>query len=176
MKKNKILILIVIFSTGFSTGVFSQTSINWLTWESMIQKQKVQKKKIIIDLYTDWCGWCKKMDKTTFENPVIVKYINDNYYAVKFNAEQKEELEFKGYNYKFVNQGRRGYHEFAAALTKNNLSFPTYVFMNEDNEVLQVIPGYQDAKTFEYIINFFGGGYYINTPWTQFQEQFHSKL
>ena len=130
----------------------------------------------MVDLFTDWCGWCKKMDKTTFENPVIIRYINDNYYPVKFNAEQAEELEFEGKKYKFVNQGRRGYHEFAAALTQNQLSYPTYVFMNEDIQLLQVIPGYQEAKSFEYIINFFGGNFYQSVPWTKFEKEFQSKL
>lgn len=169
-----ILFGLLMFSLSYSG--FSQAGIKWLTWEEMVNQQKVTKKKVIIDLYTDWCGWCKKMDKTTFENPVIIDYLNNNYYSVKFNAEQKEDLIFEGNTYKFVENGRRGYHQFAASLTQNQLSYPTYVFLNEDIQVLQVIPGYQEAKSFEYILNFFGGNYYKTVPWTKFEQDFQSKL
>jgi thioredoxin-related protein len=170
------LILFGLLMILVSFSGFSQTAIKWLSWEEMVNQQKVSKKKVIIDLYTDWCGWCKKMDKTTFENPVIIDYLNNNYYSVKFNAEQKEDLIFEGSTYKFVENGRRGYHQFAASLTQNQLSYPTYVFLNEDIQVLQVIPGYQEAKSFEYILNFFGGNYYKTVPWTKFEQDFQSKL
>lgn len=170
------LILFGLLMILVSFSGISQTGIKWLSWEEMVNQQKVSKKKVIIDLYTDWCGWCKKMDKTTFENPVIIDYLNNNYYSVKFNAEQKEDLLFEGNTYKFVENGRRGYHQFAASLTQNQLSYPTYVFLNEDIQVLQVIPGYQEAKSFEYILNFFGGNYYKTVPWTKFEQEFQSKL
>ena len=141
-----------------------------------MKKQKVEKRKIIVDLYTDWCGWCKRMDKTTFRNTVIVDYINKKYYAVKFNAEQKEDLIFDSNVFKFVSQGRRGYHEFAAALTQNHLSYPTYVFMTDDEQILQVFAGYQQAKEFEYILNYFGDDIYKTKKWGQFEKDFTPKI
>ena len=175
MNKLMVTAVVLLFSL-ISISSFAQKKINWMTWEQMIEKQKVEKRKVVIDLYTDWCGWCKRMDKTTFVNPVIVDYVNKHYYAVKFNAEQKKELKYDGIVYKFVGSGRRGYHEFAAALTQNNLSYPTYVFLDEDINLLQVIPGYQDAKTFEYIINFFGEDHFKTTSWAKFEKEFQSKL
>ncbi|MBK7096456.1 MAG: thioredoxin fold domain-containing protein [Saprospiraceae bacterium] len=175
MKCSKFILIVFICLISLTT-LISQEKINWLSWDEMVQMQKKAKKKIVVDLFTDWCGWCKKMDKTTFENPVVIKYINENFYPVKFNAEQTEELVFEGKKYKFVNQGRRGYHEFAAALTQNQLSYPTYVFMDEEIQLLQVIPGYQEAKSFEYIINFFGGNFYKSVPWTKFEKEFQSRL
>ncbi len=167
--------VILIFSL-ISLSSFAQKKINWMTWEQMIEEQKTEKRKVIIDLYTDWCGWCKRMDMTTFANPVIVDYINKHYYAVKFNAERKEDVKYDGRVYKYVRSGRSGYNEFAAALTQNNLSYPTYVFLTENIQLLQVIPGYQNAKNFEYIINFFGEDYYKTTPWAKFEKEFKSKL
>lgn len=171
-----IFLLIFFISFFDANSAFSQDKINWLSWEEMIKLHKSSKKKIMVDLYTDWCGWCKRMDQSTFQNPVIVKYINENFYAVKFNAEQKNEVEFEGVKYKFVDQGRRGYHEFAAALSQNQLSYPTYVFMSDDVQILQVIPGYQEARSFELIINFFGADFYKSVPWSRFEKEFKSKL
>lgn len=86
------------------------------------------KKKIVVDIYTDWCGWCKRMDASTFQDPKVIKAINKNFYAVKFNAEQKEDINFKSKVYQFVPQGNRGYHSLAAEITQGRLSYPTFVF------------------------------------------------
>jgi len=169
------LLLLFLFVLKTNT-VVAQQKINWISWEEAIDKQKIENKKVFIDVYTNWCGWCKKMDKTTFANPVIVEYINAHYYPVKFNAEQKEIIEFRGKDYNFVKQGRRGYHELAAAITKGQLSYPTYVFMDEEMNVIQPVPGYQDELTLESILNFFGEDFYKNMPWKKFSEEFKSKV
>jgi len=174
MKRLGILVLFVGFL--FVNNSFAQTKINWMSWEEMMAKQKVEKKKIIIDLYTDWCFWCKKMDEGTFKNPFIVEMMNKNYYSVKFNAEQREDLEFDGRVFKYVPQGRHGYHEFAAALTQNQLSYPTYVFLDEEIRILQVFSGYQRAKEFEYILSFFGEDVFKTTAWDKFEKEYKPKL
>jgi thioredoxin-related protein len=150
----------------------AQDKINWISFEEAIEKNKEENKKMFIDVYTDWCGWCKKMDRTTFRNPVIVDYINSNYLPVKFNAEQKVAIEFKGEEYNFIRKGRRGYHELAAAITKGQLSYPTYVFLDENLNVIQPVPGYQDEVTFEYILNYFGDDFYKKVPWKQFTKEY----
>ena len=96
-------------------------------------------KKIFIDVYTDWCGWCKRMDKATFQNPEVAAYMNEHYYNVKFDAEQKESIEILGNTFEFVPQGSRGYHELAAALLNGKMSYPTVVFMNPKFEMLKNI-------------------------------------
>ena len=105
-------------------------------------------KKIFIDVYTDWCGWCKRMDKATFQNPEVAAYMNAHYYNVKFDAEQKESIEMLGNTFEFVPQGSRGYHELAAALLNGKMSYPTVVFMNPKFEMLSPVPGYQEATHF----------------------------
>ena len=101
MKRILFSFLFVFLGLTFSSGNFAnkniegEKKIQWLTFEEAVEKSKETPKKIIIDLYTDRCGWCKRMDKTTFQNPIIADYINENYYAVKLNAEQKENIEFE---------------------------------------------------------------------------------
>ena len=150
----------------------SQELINWLTWEQAFEKSQQQKKKILVDVYTDWCGWCKRMDKATFQKHHIAKYVNENFYAVKFNAEQKEDISFNGKTYKFVKNGRRGYNQLAAEITRGRLSFPTIVFMDENLNVIQPVPGYKDADQFEQIITYFARNEHMKTPWDKYQKSY----
>ena len=164
-----LLTLMLLLGVGF---VSAQEKINWISFEEAVSKQQDVHKKMFIDVYTDWCGWCKKMDKTTFKNPIIVEYINQNYLPVKFDAEQKSPIEFRGKEYNFVRNGRRGYHELAAIITKGQLSYPTYVFLDENMNVIQPVPGYQDEVTLEYILNYFGEDFYKSVPWKQFTKDY----
>ncbi|RMG76661.1 MAG: DUF255 domain-containing protein [Bacteroidetes bacterium] len=123
----------------------TETKVNWMSFEEAVKASEKHPKKIMIDLYTDWCGWCKRMDKTTFEDPKVVKYLNDNFYAVKFNAEQKEEINFSGHTFKWVAGGRNGIHTLAYSLVEGRLSYPTVVYLNEKFERILISPGYKQT-------------------------------
>ena len=89
----RVLLIIVLIVGSASTQA---QEINWMSFEEAIDAQQKNPKKIIMDTYTAWCGWCKKMDKETFTNKDVVNYINENYYAVKFDAEGNDVVNFKG--------------------------------------------------------------------------------
>jgi len=152
----------------------TQTQINWISFEEAVEKNKKKPKKVFIDAYTDWCGWCKVMDKQTFTDPLIIEYINANYYAVKFNAESKSPITFKGKQYDFVPSGNRGYHQLAAELLNGKLSYPTVVFLDENMDLLQPIPGFRKPAEMDLILKYFGGNYYKNTSYDIFQQQYKS--
>ncbi len=155
------------------TMLYGQSpTIRWITWEQMEQAQKKQRRKVIVDLYTDWCGWCKRMDATTFQDPAVISMVNDHYYAVKFNAEYKEDINFKDKVYKYVSQGNRGYHELAAFIAQGKLSYPTFVFIDEQLNTIQALPGYRDADVFEMIAEYFSGNHYKTTPFQKYKEVF----
>lgn len=156
------------------------SNVKWMTWEQAIAQQQKDKKegkakKIFVDIYTDWCGWCKKMDKETFQQPAISKYLNAYFYPVKFNAEQKEDINFGGKTFKFVANGRRGYHELAASLLDGKMSYPTVIFLNEDVQLLQRIPGYLNVPTFDMILHYLAEEHFKTTPWATFQQQYQEK-
>lgn len=117
------------------------SAVNWISFEEAVEKSKTEKKKILIDVYTDWCGYCKVMDKNTFTDARIATLLNEEYYAVKFNAEQKEPVTFRGTTFKYIPTGRGGYHELAASLLNNELSYPNFVFLTEDFRIVPLIPG-----------------------------------
>ena len=119
-------------------------------------------------MYTSWCGWCKKMDASTYTNDVIVKYVNKNYYPIRFNAETKDTINFNGKDY--TNTG--GTHSLAMYLLSNKLSYPTVVYLDEDLSLLQAVPGYMDAKSFEMVIKYFGDDASKTIPWPDYQQSF----
>ena len=143
--------------TAFSSGLFSQvtapateTGVRWYSIEEAEKLYNKSPRPIFIDTYTDWCGWCKKMDQDTFSNPVISDILNNKFYPVKFNAESKEEITFLGQT--FVNDGKAGNaHQLAVALLRGELSFPTVVFLTSEEEKVYLTPlkGYRDAKEME---------------------------
>lgn len=159
------------YSYSIAAPVYS-SGIQWLSWEQATALHKKNPKKIVVDIYTDWCGWCKRMDQNTFGDPVIAQYVNEHYYAIKFNAEQRDDILFRGKTYKFVPSGKRGYHELAAAITNGRLSYPNTVFLNEGLEVIQAIPGYKEPADFEMILTYFAKNKHLETPWETYQRNY----
>lgn len=123
------------------------SEINWMSWEEMVKAQETERKKVFIDVYTDWCGWCKKMDASTFKDPAIVNYMNGGFYAVKLDAEQKETIEFNGFT--FVNpnpNGKRSTHQFAASMLDGRLSYPSFVILDENLVRQHILKGFQHPE------------------------------
>ena len=116
------------------------------------------------------------MDLETYSNKVIIDYINNNFYAIKLDGEGKEDITYKGYTFKLKGEGRSKYHELSAALMNGRLSYPTTIFMNEKEQMLQQIPGYLSTKYFEKILAFFNTKAYIDTDWPEFEKNFKSNI
>jgi len=172
-----IFTLMVLLSTSnfqMPAELEKEAQIEWLTFEEAVALNQQNPKKIFIDVYTDWCGWCKVMDKNTFSHPTIAKFIKSRYYAVKFNAEQKEDINFRGHTFKYVPQGRRGYHELAATLMNGRMSYPTVVFLDEQMNLITPVPGYQKPKEFFKILSFIGDNKYKSQNWQEFDKGYES--
>lgn len=150
--------------------------IKWMTLKEAQEAQKKEPRKIVVDVYTGWCGWCKRMDATTFTNPEIVKYVGEKFYAVKFDAETQELIHFNNKDYKYVTQGSRGYNEWAAEMLNGQLSYPTTVYFDEQLNEIFPVPGYQDPKTFETVINFVASDSYKTLKFEEYQGKFKGKI
>ena len=177
MKKLLIYVLVVVGSgiiSSFSPNNSEPETVKWISFEEAIEKSKKEKKKIFIDVYTDWCGWCKVMDKNTFNDPQVAKVLNEKFYPVKFNAEQREDISFSGHTFKFIENGRSGYHELAASLLNNQLSYPTVVFLTEDFKMIQPLPGYRKADEFHKIVEYIGKDFYKTKSFEDFQKEYKS--
>lgn len=154
-----------------------EEGVKWYSFTEAVKLNEENPKKIFVDVYTDWCGWCKKMDKATFAHPLIAEYMNKHFYSVKLDAERKDTVQFKGYT--FVNQnpeGRRSSHQLAQALLNGKMSYPSYAFLNEKNEVITVVPGYHPPERFEAILHFFGEEAFIDTKWEDYNKSFKGSI
>jgi len=143
MKK---IISAIVFLTS-SLSIQAQ-EIKWMTFDQAVAAQKKVPKAIFMDVYTDWCGPCKMLDKQTFHDKTVVDYVNANFYAVKFNAEGNSEVNYKGQ--KFTNpqfeagkQGRNSAHNFGNVLKIQG--YPTMIVFNEKGDISKNIVGYRDV-------------------------------
>ena len=154
-----LIILILIFN---SNSIFAQ-EIKWMSMGEAQEAQKKIPKKIFMDVYTEWCGPCKLLDKNTFQNPDVSRYIIENYYAVKFNAEGMEEIKyydqiFTNPNYDPNRKGRNATHQFTQFLGVKG--YPTMVFFSENGDPIMPLVGYQKPKQIELFLKMIKQGDY----------------
>jgi thioredoxin-related protein len=155
MKKIIVLALLTIFT---SINSFAQ-EINWVSLDEAVELQKKNPKKIMMDMYTVWCGPCKMLDRNTFQNKDVADYVNKYYYAVKFNAEGNDIVEFKGKAYTNPNydpakaKRRNGSHELARYFRIQ--AYPTIVFLDENLELLTPLRGYKTPQDLELYLKLF---------------------
>jgi thioredoxin-related protein len=143
--------------------------MQWMTLQQAEEAYKKQARPILIDLYTDWCGWCKVMDKETYAKKEVANYIMQKFYPVKLNAEQKKAITFGGKTFQFSNQYRT--HEFAIYLTRGQLSYPTTVIIPASGKMPQAIAGFMKPKDMEPIVKYFGEGQFEKIAFTDFEKK-----
>lgn len=176
IKKHGFSAIILFISFFMAMPALAQEEIKWMSFEEAVKKSEKKSKHIFIDVYTDWCGWCKRMDATTFTDPVIVEIMNKHFYAVKLDAERKDTVMFQ--DNAFVNtnpNGRRSSHQLAQALLKGKMSYPSFVFLNHKAEWLTVLNGYVKSPDLEKVLTYFGESIYESKTWEQFTATFVGK-
>ena len=154
---------VAIFTLIILTSTYTKTQaqkVKWYTFTEAIELNKKQPRKIFIDVYTSWCHWCKVMDEKTFSDSTIAKILNEKYYAVKFDAERKDTVIFQGHTFVSTGQGNRPPHQLAAALLNGKMSYPSIVFMNEKNQLITAMGGYQKPIDLEPLLIFVHGTMY----------------
>ena len=175
MKKIALIFTLLLFG-------FANAQVKWMTIEQALKAQETKPKKILIDFYADWCGPCKIMEKNTYNHPIIAEYLNENYYAVKFDAEGKESISIYGKTFSNPNwkqSGKRNaLHDFTKFMNVN--AVPSIVFLDEQSMPITILQGAFTAKELEPYIPFFANDEYKKIQnreqWESYQKKFKSKI
>jgi uncharacterized protein YyaL (SSP411 family) len=146
--------------------------IQWLSLTELAEAYSKQPKPIIIDVYTSWCGWCKVMDKQTYGNEKVISYINENYYAVKFNAETKDSVELAGKKYGFNKVYKA--NELAVYLLYGQMGYPTTVILSGIDAQPAPLSGFLKPSELEPPLKFFGEGTNKTTKFPDYMKSFVS--
>ncbi|HWB63277.1 MAG TPA: DUF255 domain-containing protein [Chitinophagales bacterium] len=152
--------------------------VKWMTLQEAMEKVKTQPKPLLVDFYTSWCGWCKQMMRTTYADPNIASYINQNFYPVKFDAETKDTVEYLGQKYGPNGVGKNATNTLAIKMLQGKLMYPTILFMNNfdkqknDFTFNMLSEGYSDAKKFEPMLVFTLENAFRNSSFDDFKEEF----
>ena len=131
--KYSVFILLFCFLTFASA---QKQTVNWLSFEELEQALSTEPKKVMIHFYADWCVFCKKMEKVVYTKPNIEAELATNYYAVKFNVESTDTIQFGGKKFLNLNVGKKrvAYHQIAELLAgqdEQELTLPAVVFLDK---------------------------------------------
>jgi thioredoxin-related protein len=153
------IIALFIFASSLS---FAQTGnkveLKWNKFDEGLSLAKKNNKKILIDVYADWCKWCKKMDAEVFTHDTIAPYLKKNYILIKLNGESQDKLNYKGETMTAA--------AFAQGFGVSG--FPTVIFMEPSGDAITKVPGFIDKDNFLPMITYFGDDYYKTMKWQDY--------
>jgi thioredoxin-related protein len=164
----------------FSANVKAQNQmqgnlVKWISIEQADSLFKINPKPIFIDVYTEWCGWCKKMAAVTFSNKPIADYLNTNFYPVRFDAEGFDTIKYQGKTYTNPGGYNQSKHDFAKFILNGRYSFPTIVYIDR-NKQINPVPGYMEPLDIEPLLVFFSEDVYVNTNFNDFELLYQFKF
>ena len=175
----KRILLFLSLSLLLAGNVHAQ-QVEWKTIEQAAKTDsKTNAKLYFVDFYTSWCGWCKKMDRETFTNPVVAKILNTYYIPVKFDAEGSTEFVWKGNKYTgsaTAPGSRRGTHNFAKSVLGTQMGFPSFGIFNSNQAKLTIIQGYQPADDLVVILWYFASGDYNRYAYDKYLKIFDKEI
>jgi len=172
MVKNTKFILLGLFVVlcSFKVTPTAHDKLAWMNMSELKQKMKSEPKPAIIDLYTNWCYWCNIMDKKTYNNPRVIAYINDHFYAVKLDAETKDTIHWKNNSYNYNDNYK--INDFTMYVTSGQPGFPTTVILTDDHSDPISIQGFMEPREIEPILKYFGEGAYKTESFEVFKTTF----
>jgi len=144
-----------------STGKKEQVQPKWREFGAGMQEAEAEEKPVIVDVYTSWCGWCKRMDKTTYADENVNDYMEETFVPIKMNAESKDRTSYAGEEYSY-NQIAKGFR-----IT----GYPTTLFLQADGSHITTVPGYLKPEQFLTVLRFIGDGHYKEKTFEEFKKE-----
>jgi len=171
-------------SLMFAISAFSQRQslirpIQWYSFEDALilnaerAAYGLPTKKIFIDVYTAWCGFCRRMDQMTYSHPVIADMLNSDWIPVKLNAERTDTVIINDQVFVNENPGApRSSHQLAQVLLQGQMGYPSIVLIDEMGRPIQIIPGFKPPAQLEMLLRYFSTNAYRSVEWEAFQQNF----
>lgn len=173
-KKLKRLLLVAM---AIVASLPTTAQVQWTTVEKMGSIDTEENNKLgFIDFYTSWCSWCRQLDNVTFANDTVARILNKYYHAAKFDAESKDDIEWKGDVFKNPDLTKKTIHSFTKHIIIGKISYPTTVVLDKQMNVINVLPGYFPPKDFVMVLWYFVNDNYKKYPFEDFQVVFETQL
>lgn len=163
-------VLLIVCSILVEPPLRAQNEINWLDIEHGVKEAMEQDKIMLINVYTDWCGFCKRLDQTTFMDREVMSIIEENFIPIKLNAEINRTIIFEGKKYDFIKEGRRGHHGLAGYLLDNRLGYPTLVYVLKNGKVIHRSPGYRNEADMLKELTYIREEHYKKVDWRTYKK------
>ncbi|MES2389005.1 MAG: DUF255 domain-containing protein [Bacteroidota bacterium] len=152
--------------TSKATKPAEEGKIEWISIEEAQKRSKKEPRKIVVDVYTSWCGWCKRMDKATFGDPKVAAMINKDFYAVKFNAESPDNVIFKDEVFHYNPSAKA--NELAVKWLKGQMGYPSIVYLDEKLNTISVRAGYEGPEMYPKVLEYFQTKAYKKKTYDEF--------
>jgi thioredoxin-related protein len=152
MKRCKTITLLLICVLGAQSLI---AQINQVRFEQLDSLQKSEKRPVVVFLHTSWCKYCTAMKNTTFKNKEVQALLNQHFYFVSLDAEEKGTITFRGHSFKYRPTGTTtGIHELAEQFHSVNgtSAYPGICFLNSDYEIICQREGFIQQKEFQEIL------------------------
>jgi len=177
LRKSIFIGMVLIFA--FAGFAFKKSSINagedkkqkesaeiqWYAFDKGLAKAQAEGKVLVVDFYTDWCHWCKEMDKQTYSEKNIIKYASDKLIMAKLNAETEKKYKFKEAEY----SGRQLSQIFGVT------GFPTTAFVKSNGELITAVSGFISPEKFIHILKYLAENHYETMKFDDFVKQEEAK-
>lgn len=171
MKLKSLILLLPLLALllSFAPGP-EQPLVQWYDLDTAVRRAKAENKKVWVHVYTDWCAWCKVMDKQAFSDPKILDYLQRKYIPVRLNAWDKSTLTFDGQTFDWLPQQQC--NALAYSLLDGKMEYPTTVILSGEAEILSPVKGYLDKSTAKKLMVFFGENMHLRMAWEDFKKKY----
>ena len=143
---HKIKLVVLALVTIMATSMKTTEEIKWMDFNQGYELAKKKNKIMLVDVYTEWCGWCKRMDKDAYAKPEIAELVGKDFIAIKFNPE------IEGVTYTFEGKSYTG-PQLAQVISNNQINgYPTTIFMNPKAKTSEIMVGYKNAEQLKPIL------------------------
>jgi len=161
MKKIFIYFILLLFIVMNIKAGDNKQELKWKKYDEGLQEAIKLKKKILVDVYTDWCKWCKKFDAEVYSDAKVAKYLEQQYIPVKINAESNRQVTFEG----------KKISEADLARQFNVSGYPTILFLETEGKYINRLASFVPADQFLPILQYIGDDYYKKISWEDYSKK-----